>query len=77
MTMTLLAHFFLVRLRLKFREQAPALTVPQIRFLLQVVLPKKEFDTQEAIELVQRMQHHHHAAYLSHRKQRIRQLDSL
>jgi len=76
-TMTLLAHFFLVRLRLKFREQAPALTVPQIRFLLQVVLPKKEFDAQEALELVRRMQHRHHAAYLSHRKRQIQRLNGL
>lgn len=77
MTMTLLAHFFLVRLRLKLQDRAPALTVPQVRILLQVVLPKKEFDAQEALRLIQRMQRRHHAAYLSHRKRKIQRLDGL
>ena len=77
MTMSLLAHFFLVRLRLKLKDQAPALTVPQVRFLLQAVLPKKEFDPQEALGLIQRMQLRHHAAYLSHRKHKIQRLDGL
>jgi SRSO17 transposase len=77
MTMTLLAHFFLVRLRLKFKDSAPALTVPQVRLLLQVVLPKKAFDAQEVLDLVRRMQYRHHAAYLSHRKRKIQRLDGL
>ena len=77
MTMSLLAHFFLVRLRLKLKDQAPALTVPQVRLLLQAVLPKKEFDAREALDLVQRMQRRHHAVYLSHRKRKIQRLDGL
>jgi hypothetical protein len=48
-----------------------------VRFLLQAVLPKKEFDAQEALGLIQRMQHRHHAAYLSHRKHKIQRLDGL
>jgi SRSO17 transposase len=77
MTMSLLAHFFLVRLRLKLKDQAPALTVPQVRLLLQAVLPKKEFDAREALDQVQRMQRRHHAVYLSHRKRKIQRLDGL
>ena len=77
MTMSLLAHFFLVHLRLKLKDQAPALTVPQVRLLLQAVLPKKEFDARDALDLVQRMQRRHHAVYLSHRKRQIERLDGL
>jgi len=33
MTMCILAHFFLVRLRLRLGDKAPALTLPQVKFL--------------------------------------------
>jgi hypothetical protein len=71
-TMTLLAHHFLVRLRVKMGAQAPALTVSQVRRLLQVVLPQREFDAQEALAELERIQRQNHAAYRSHRKRRRR-----
>lgn len=71
-TMTLLAHHFLVRLRVKMGAQAPALTVSQVRRLLQVVLPKREFDAQDALAELERIQRQNHAAYRSHRKRRRR-----
>jgi len=39
MLLVALAHHFLVRLRIHFQEQAPALTIYQVRFLLCCVLP--------------------------------------
>ncbi len=71
-TMTLLAHHFLVRLRVNRGIDAPALTVAQVRKLLQVVLPKREFDVQEALEELARIQRQNHAAYLSHQKRHRR-----
>jgi hypothetical protein len=71
-TMTLLAHHFLVRLRVKRGIDAPALTVAQVRKLLQVVLPKREFDVQTALEELARIQRQNHAAYLSHQKRHRR-----
>ena len=71
-TMTLLAHSFLVRLRVKMGAQAPALTVAPARRLLQVVLPKREYDAQAALAEIERIQRQNHAAYCSHKKRRRR-----
>ena len=71
-TMTLLAHHFLVRLRVNRGIVAPALTVSQVRKLLQVVLPKREFNAQEALDELARIQRQNYGAYRSHRKRRRR-----
>ncbi len=44
MLLVSLAHHFLVRLRIRFQDQAPALTIYQVRLLLASVLPKPTFD---------------------------------
>lgn len=72
MTLTMLSHHFLVRLRVKFGDDAPALTVSQLRQLMQVVLPKREFDAEAALREIKRIQQQNYAAYRSHRKQRWR-----
>lgn len=70
MTMTLLSHHFLVRMRLRLGEKAPALTVPQVREILSVVLPRRQFDAEEILELVQYRQQRNYSAYRSHRRRR-------
>jgi len=72
--MTFLSHLFLVRLRVKMGVDAPALTVSQVRQLLQVVLPQRKFDVQSALDEVERIQKRNRAAYLSHRKRKLREL---
>lgn len=67
-TLTVLAHHFLVTVRLHLGEAAGALTVPQARRLLEAVLPRKRFDAQAAIALIRKTQRQNRAAYLSHRK---------
>jgi SRSO17 transposase len=44
-----LAHLFLVRMRIFFKNWAPVLTVYQVRLLLLSVLPMPKFDTIAAI----------------------------
>ena len=70
-TMCILAHFFLVRLQLRLGDKAPALTLPQAKFLLTGVLPKRGFDPEWVLEVLGYRQRRNHAAYLSHRKRRL------
>ncbi len=74
MTLVILAHFFLVRLKLRLREKAPALTLPQTVLLLQSVLPKPELDAQLALDIVTYRQRRNQEAYLAHRKAKLRKL---
>jgi hypothetical protein len=76
MPLVILAHCCLVRLRLRFKK-APGLTLPQVQVLLLGVLPKPAFDSQLVLNLVGYWLRRNHAAYLSHRKQRITQLSQL
>jgi SRSO17 transposase len=70
-----LAHHFLVCLRLKFKDKAPALTLYQVRLLLTSVLPKPVFDPAAALRLVCYYQKRNFVAYLSHRKSRLARLN--
>ena len=70
MTLCILSHFFLVRLRVQLKDKAPALTLPQVYVLLKGILPKPEFDAQLALDILKYRQRRNHAAHVSHRKRR-------
>ena len=70
MLVTMLAHFFLWHLKLRLGKKAPALTVSQLRMLLEVILPLRTYMVADALELVVWVQRCNHRAYMSHRKRR-------
>jgi hypothetical protein len=59
-----LAHVFL------WRKKAPALTVSQLRMVLEVGLPRRAFVIEDILDLVAWVQRRNHRAYLSYRKRR-------
>jgi len=64
----MLAHFFLWHMKIRLGKKAPALTVSQLRMVLEMVLPLKTSTIAEALWLVARVQQRNHRAFLSHRK---------
>lgn len=75
MTLCILAHFFLVRLKSRLQDKAPDLTLPQTMLLLKSVLPQPTLDTENALEIVTYYQRRHEAAHQSHRKRRLKRRD--
>jgi hypothetical protein len=70
--MCMLTHFFLWHLMITLGEKAPAITFPQMKSLLEVVLPLRVFDIQNVIEMVRGIQKKNHLAFLAHKNKKLK-----
>ena len=77
MALVILAHFFLVRLKLRLKDKAPKLSLAQALLLLKASLPQPHFSVEKTIDIVNYYQDRHESAYQSHRKKRLAQLRKL
>ena len=68
--LTMLAHFFLWPLKIRLGKKAPALTVAQLRKLLEVIFPLRPATVEDVLAVVAWVQRRHHGVYLAHRKRR-------
>ena len=68
MTMTLLAMLFLLTLAIELGEKASLLTVQDVREILEVILPKREFSEKDVIEWIERKHKARYSAKRSHHR---------
>jgi hypothetical protein len=62
----MLTHFFLWHVNIRMGEKAPALTLSQMRTLLEAALPLRTYTIENVLKLVAWVQRRNHSAYLSH-----------
>jgi SRSO17 transposase len=70
--MCMLAHFFLWHLMITLGQRAPAITLPQMRTLLEAVLPLRVFGIEDVIEKVRLTQKRNHLAFITHKNKQLK-----
>lgn len=69
MLINMLSHFFLWHLKIRLGKKASAVTIAQLRVLLQVILPLSHYDIELTLLMIRWIQQRNHRAYLSHTSQ--------
>jgi SRSO17 transposase len=64
MVMTMLAMLFIMDMQIKWGKKAPMLSVMDVKEILEVIMPKKEFTKEEVVAIIEQK----HKARLSARK---------
>ena len=64
MVMTLLTMLFILQLQIEFGKKAPAVTVQDVKKIVEVILPRKEITKEEILRIIEQK----HKARLSARK---------
>jgi SRSO17 transposase len=70
--MCMLSHFFLWHLMITLGQRAPAITLPQMRTLLETVLPLRVFSIEDVIKKVRWIQKRNHLAFLAHKNKKLK-----
>jgi aspartate ammonia-lyase len=64
MVMTLLTMLFILQVQIEFGKKAPAVTVQDVKKIVEVILPRKEITKEEILRIIEQK----HKARLSARK---------
>jgi len=72
MTMTILAMLFLLELQLDWKPKAPHLTIQDVREILEIILPRREMNPDELLNIIQQK----HKARLSARRSKHRKYET-
>lgn len=73
MTMVLLALLFLLELQLDWKSKAPLLTLRDVKEILEVTLPKREFSSTDILKYIEGKHQARDSARRSHHRRRNRQ----
>lgn len=73
MTMVLLAMLFLLELQLSWKSKAPLLTLRDVKEILEVTLPKREFSSTDILKYIEGKHRARDSAKRSHHRRRNRQ----
>jgi len=77
MTYVILALLFLLTLRLKLKKKIPTLTLPQALRLITTTFVRRTHDPEKAAEILEYYSKRNHAAFESHRKRRMQELERM
>lgn len=77
MVYVMLAQHFVARTRQLIQKKTPKMTFPQIKRLIEAVIPLRSFTLEGAFEIAKYYLKKNYEAYLSHRKKRLKEAEEL
>lgn len=68
MVMTLLAMLFILQLQIEFGKKAPAVTVRDVKDILEIILPRTEITKEEILRIIEQKHKARLSARTSHHR---------